>query len=101
MCIRDSYILDGQIFIVEIFNEAPYMLLGYLLTDSTLYIFYGSTAIAIQLSLSFAPWSILAIITPPDSVRKTRKTVLVDIDYINNNIYLYFVFSIFLYRAAI
>ena len=32
-----------------------------------LYIFYGSAAIAIQLSLSFVPWSILAIITPPDS----------------------------------
>ena len=63
-----------------------------------LYIFYGSTAIAIQLSLSFVPWSILAIITPPDSV---RKTVLVNIDYINYNIYLYFLFSIFLYRAAI
>jgi len=73
------------------------MLLGYLLTDSTpLYIlwFNGNSN---PVKFIIRPRSILAIITHPDSV---RKTVLVDIDYINYNIYVYFVFSIFLHRAA-
>ena len=59
------------------------MLLGYLLTGSTLYIFYGSTTIAL-VKFIIRPRSILAIITPPGSA---RKTVLVDIDYINYNLF--------------